>query len=283
LCFSFIKILFSILFLSFLCSKTLATTSFGSVVRVNLSSLQSMTLSESHTNTILKVAFDLGASHGGERFATISSDGSIKVWDLAEYAVISTSYPRKEQERGVTPLSLAFANILFSGWSDGRLANITVSFLSLHLRLSFHLSFVIYRVLAHSAETGENLWMLENAHTGGVSSLVLSYNRRFILTGGPQGEVRLWELRTRELISHLKEHKQKITNIRLYHDDTLAVSGSRDRCMLRWDLRNEVSVSMIFFLFSFVMFFLCLSLFLETSSLSYAANGWYQRLCSHCR
>jgi WD40 repeat protein len=79
-----------------------------------------MTLSESHTNTILKVAFDMGASHGGERFATISSDGSIKVWDLAEYAVISTSYPRKEQERGVTPLSLAFANILFSGWSDGR-------------------------------------------------------------------------------------------------------------------------------------------------------------------
>jgi WD40 repeat protein len=84
--------------------------------------------------------------------------------------------------------------------------------------------------------------MLENAHTGGVSSLVLSYNRRFILTGGPQGEVRLWELRTRELISHLKEHKQKITNIRLYHDDTLAVSGSRDRCMLRWDLRNEVKL-----------------------------------------
>lgn len=169
-------------------------------------------LSESHTNTILKVVFDQGQN---ERFATISSDGTIKVWDLAEYAVISTSFARKEQDRGAYPLSLAFANILFSGWSDGR-------------------------VLAYSAETGENLWMLENAHPGGVTSLVLAYNRRFILTGGPQGEVRLWELRTRELISHLKEHKQKITNIRLYKDDTLAVSGSRDRCLLRWDLRNEV-------------------------------------------
>ena len=70
--------------------------------------------------------------------------------------------------------------------------------------------------------------------------MVLSHNRRFILTGGPQGEVRLWELRTRELISHLKEHKQKITSIKLFKDDTLALSGSRDRCILRWDLRMEV-------------------------------------------
>lgn len=76
-----------------------------------------MMISESHMNTVTKVAFDEG---GHERFATISSDGTIKVWDLNEYAVISTSYPRKEQDRGAVPLSLAFANILFSGWSDGR-------------------------------------------------------------------------------------------------------------------------------------------------------------------
>jgi len=97
------------------------------------------------------------------------------------------------------------------------------------------------RVLAHSAESGENLWILDNVHAQGVTALVLSHNRRFILTGGPQGEVRLWELRTRELISHLKEHKQKITSMKLFQDDTFAVSGSRDRCILRWDLRTEVS------------------------------------------
>ncbi len=97
-----------------------------------------------------------------------------------------------------------------------------------------------FRVLAHSAETGENLWFVDNAHQGGVTALVLSHNHRFILTGGPQGEVRLWELRTRALISHLKEHKQKVTCLALFDDDTSVLSGSRDRCVLRWDLKTEV-------------------------------------------
>lgn len=82
--------------------------------------------------------------------------------------------------------------------------------------------------------------MLDNAHAGGVTALVLSHNRRFVMSGGPGGEVRLWELRSRELISHLKEHKQKVTALALFADDTLCVSGSRDRCVLRWDLKSEV-------------------------------------------
>jgi cilia- and flagella-associated protein 52 len=82
--------------------------------------------------------------------------------------------------------------------------------------------------------------MMDNAHQGGVTALVLSHNRRFILTGGPSGEVRLWEMRSRELISHLKEHKQKVTSLALFDDDTLGLSGSRDRCILRWDLKSEV-------------------------------------------
>lgn len=99
---------------------------------------------------------------------------------------------------------------------------------------------VVFRVLAHSGETGDNLWFIDNAHPGGLTSLVLSHNRRFILTGGSAGEVRLWELRSRDLISHLKEHVNKVTALALFEDDTLAVSASRDRCLLRWDLTTEV-------------------------------------------
>ena len=84
---------------------------------MNIASLQYILLSESHTSSITKVAFDEGAH---ERFATIAQDGTIKVWDPQEYTVVSTSYPRKEQGAGAMPLALAFANILFSGWSDGR-------------------------------------------------------------------------------------------------------------------------------------------------------------------
>lgn len=150
------------------------------------------------------------------------------------------------------------------------------------------------RILAHSAETGDSLWMLDNAHAGGVTALVLSHNRRFLLSGGPAGEVRLWEMRSRELISHLKEHKQKVTALCLYEDDTLCLSGSRDRCILRWDLKSEVikwcflCVKDVCFYYhdSVLTYMLCLSSFfliknppyfgLDARALPHAADGWDQ-------
>lgn len=34
--------------------------------------------------------------------------------------------------------------------------------------------------------------------------------QRFIVSGGEGGEIRVWELRTREMASHLKEHTLKV-------------------------------------------------------------------------
>jgi WD40 repeat protein len=82
--------------------------------------------------------------------------------------------------------------VLLSGWSDGR-------------------------VLAHSSETGEQLWFIDKAHPGEVTALTLSHNRRFVLTAGAAGEVRLWELRSRELISHFKEHTQRVNSLALFY------------------------------------------------------------------
>lgn len=191
--------------------EILASTNYGTVVRMNLSTLKFMIISESHTKAVTAIAFPVGHS---DRFATASLDGSVRVWDAAEYGLIATCHPRKEQDSDVKPLCLAFSDNILSGWSDGK-------------------------VLAHNAETGENQWFIANAHSGGCTALCLSHNRRFIITGGPDGDVRLWELRSRELISHLKEHKSIITSLRLSNDDTIAISASRDRCILQWDLRLE--------------------------------------------
>ena len=119
----------------------------------------------------------------------------------------------------------------------------------------------IFRILCNSAESGENLWMIDNAHVGGVSSLTLSHNHRFLLTGGPAGEVRLWELRSRELVSHLKEHKQNITSIVLFQDDTLALSASRDRCVLRWDLKSEVFTMFIIYYYLIITYLFLILLY----------------------
>jgi len=50
-------------------------------------------------------------------------------------------------------------------------------------------------VRAFDADTCGALWYIPNAHKGGVTAIALSHNGRFIVTGGAEGDVRLWELR----------------------------------------------------------------------------------------
>jgi cilia- and flagella-associated protein 52 len=42
-------------------------------------------------------------------------------------------------------------------------------------------------------------------------------------TGGQEGELRVWELRSRELVSHLKQHGQRVPAVALYSDDSHAI------------------------------------------------------------
>jgi len=190
--------------------EVLATTNVGTVYRINIAAMEHIVVSEGHTEAITAVAYSVGQN---DRFVTASKDGTIRIWDTAEYVTLATCKARRDQERGVVPLCLQYSDIVLSGWSDGK-------------------------INAYS-DSGESLWMIDNAHPGGVLTMTLSHNRRFILTGGPAGEVRLWELRTRDLISHLKEHVSRVTSVVLSEDDTFAITASRDRCILRWDLRQE--------------------------------------------
>lgn len=57
------------------------------------------------------------------------------------------------------------------------------------------------------------------------------------------GEVRVWEIRSRELVSHLKEHTNKVTKLQIFADDVHLLSCARDKSILCWDLKNEKRVS----------------------------------------
>ncbi|RHY29918.1 hypothetical protein DYB28_013815, partial [Aphanomyces astaci] len=62
---------------------------------------------------------------------------------------------------------------------------------------------------------------------------------RFIVTGGMGGDVRVWDIRKRDMVSHLKEHSMAITGLALFEDDVHLVSCSRDKSFLCWELRTE--------------------------------------------
>ena len=163
---------------------------------------------ESHFEPVSCVAY---APDDSACFATCSLDGSVRVWDVTNYTVTA----RGVCQTSLTgpPLSLGFTGeVLLSGWRDGQMR-------------------------AHDAEDGKLLWCIDNCHRGGVTALTVSHNRKFVVSGGEEGEVRVWEIRTREMILHLKQHTMAITSLCVFEDDSQVISASRDRSILRWDLR----------------------------------------------
>lgn len=194
--------------------EVIVSTANGTIYRLNIQGMNHITIAEAHTNKVLAVAF---SSFIRDRFATASADGTIRVWDAMDYIIHCTAKAMPSQPRGCHPTCLGFSDALISGWTDGR-------------------------IVAHDADSGDYLWNIDLAHPECVTALCISHNNRFLLSGGVEGEVRLWELRTRDLVSHLKEHVQRVTSITLSDDDTVAFTGSRDRCILRWDLKREQRV-----------------------------------------
>lgn len=197
-------------------SEMIAGTQSGSLFRVQLSiaqrRLHASLLFENHSSAVLQVAYTMDVS---DRFATVSKDCSIRVWDASDYSVLTKCMV---MDAGL-PTSLQYSlDILLSGWTDGA-------------------------IRCHSSDTGDLLWSIDSAHAGGVSALALSHNQRFIVSGGVGGEVRVWDIRKRDLVSHLKEHSMMVTQLALYRDDLHVLSCSRDRSILCWDLRNERRIS----------------------------------------
>lgn len=193
-------------------SEILGGTNLGFHYRIRTNDLSNSILSENHTQPMTYVNFPIGVS---DKFATSSEDGTIRIWDSSNYTAIS----RCLANNGGTPQCFYLTlEIVISGWEDGK-------------------------VRAFRADNGQVLWQIDNVHRGGVSSITVSLNQRFFCTGGAEGEVRVWEIRTREMVSHLKEHTTKVTDLKLLSNDVNLITVSRDRCMLSWDLRNDKRVA----------------------------------------
>lgn len=146
-----------------------------------------------------------------DMFLTCCSDGLVTLWDANDYC----ARLRCPAKMGSHPVCVAASeDIIVTGCSDGRL-------------------------LSYDFAQGQNLWQIDNAHKGGATTVKIASNVRFVVSGGVDGELRIWELKTREMISHMKEHVGRVNELKLFPNDQYAISCSRDRCLLTWDLRTE--------------------------------------------
>jgi WD40 repeat protein len=193
-------------------SEIVAAIRNGAIYRLRGDLSRALLVCENHAHPVRACSY---ARESSDRFATASTDKTLRVWDANDYKASATVLVRDAGEPTCIVYTLDF---LISGWTDGR-------------------------IRAHDAEKGGPLWLIDHAHRGGVTALQLASNQRFVMTGGGEGDVRVWELRSRELVSHLKEHRAKVTGLTLYADDMHALSCSRDRSFLCWELREEKRVT----------------------------------------
>lgn len=193
-------------------SELVAAIRNGAIYRLRGDLSRALLVCENHALPVRAAAY---ARDSSDRFATASTDKTLRVWDANDYKAATTVLVRDAGEPTCVVYTLDF---LISGWTDGK-------------------------IRAHDAEGGAPLWLIDHAHRGGVTALQLASNQRFVMTGGGEGDVRVWELRSRELVSHLKEHRAKVTGLTLYADDMHALSCSRDRSFLCWELREEKRVT----------------------------------------
>ncbi|XP_068631955.1 cilia- and flagella-associated protein 52 [Battus philenor] len=160
-----------------------------------------------HRCAINDIAFPRGMSGV---FATAGS-GSVRVWCLETAC---------ELLRLVVP-NFTCSAVLFSGdgksivtaWNDGN-------------------------IRAFTPLTGRLIYCIFNTHNKGTSALDMTSDGRTLISGGCEGQVRVWDIKPecQSLKKVLKEHKSPVSAIQVSPNDTEAVSAGTDGSAIIWDL-----------------------------------------------
>jgi WD40 repeat protein len=189
-------------------SEVMVTSAVGTAFRIRCKDLTFKCHNQVSAGALYDVEYIKGVN---DQFLTCGGDGVITLWDANDYSARLRCPTRSRSY----PISVTGSeDIIVAGLSDGKM-------------------------LSFDSVQGQSLWHIDNAHKGGVTSMRLPTNVRFVVSGGAEGELRVWELKTRQMVSHLKEHAARVNDIQLFPNDSYAVSCSRDRCLLTWDLRSE--------------------------------------------
>ncbi|CAN9510530.1 unnamed protein product [Ophioblennius macclurei] len=170
----------------------------------------------SHSNPVNDVAIPFGTS---ELFATCSQN-DIRLWHIDR---------PKELLRIIVPNMTCNAldfmvdgHSIISAWNDGK-------------------------IRVFGPESGKLLIIIHDAHRLGVTAIAGTKSCKRIVSGGGEGQVRVWELHAHghRLLETMKEHKAAVTSIKITHDDKECVTASADGSCVVWDIVRFVGINMI--------------------------------------
>ena len=178
---------------------------------VHLQSLEFELRNTCHYGRINDIAFPADYS---DLFATCSVN-DIRVWHSQNCTELL-----RIQVPNLECLCVAFTHdgkSIVSGWNDGK-------------------------IRAFRPQSGQLMYVLNDAHAGGVSALVCAKNNQTLVSGGKDGQVRVWAIsaRTQKMVASMKEHKGPVNSVVLSNDDTECISCSDDGSCIVWNLEKFV-------------------------------------------
>jgi WD40 repeat protein len=149
-------------------------------------------------------------SRNGRILMSGSSDGSIKLWDLANLTLIST-LPGHGWEISAIALDPQ-GYLLVSGSGDGL-------------------------IQLWEPETDELIANLAQ-HQERISALLIHPQKQILVSGSYDKTIRLWDLSNDQVIRTLKGHVDRVSALAITPDGSILLSASWDKTIKLWDFQH---------------------------------------------
>jgi len=139
--------------------------------------------------------------------------GHIRVWHLGSCReLLRISVPNLEARCVIFSTD---GKSIISGWSDGK-------------------------IRAFGPQSGKLLYTINDAHLKSVTALACTSDSRRIVSGGEEGQVRVWRIgpQSQTLEASMKDHRGTVNSIRIKSNNEEFVSASSDGSCIIWDMRT---------------------------------------------
>ncbi|RZF37372.1 hypothetical protein LSTR_LSTR009723 [Laodelphax striatellus] len=184
---------------------------------INIQTSKKQLLLTCHTSAVYDLVFPRDYS---QVFATASKD-DIRVWNIeTSRELLRISVPN------FTCSGIVFSydgKSIITSWNDGT-------------------------IKAFTPQTGTLIYTILNAHNKGVSAVAITSDGKKIVSGGGEGQVRVWEIKPNKqsLLAVLKEHKGPVSSIDINRNDKEVVTASSDGTCIIWDLERYARTAILF-------------------------------------
>ena len=210
-----------------------------------------ITTFDEHTEGVHSVAF---SPVDATLLATVSQDGTIKLWNAVTQRNIATL------RSGVRSMVFSSDGVTLAiGSWDGTVklwdvvSQQDIATLKVHTEGIISMAFSSdKRTLAAGSHDGTvKLWDVETErdiatfrHTEEVSSVAFSSDGAILATGSRDRTVKLWDVATRQNIATFEEHTAEVNSVVFSPvDATLLATGSRDRTVKLWDVATRQDIA----------------------------------------